>query len=346
MKYFIKNLNQKKKGFEVNQIVKIRTELLNLLNAETFDNSEVKIEAGTFKLTTKNNAEMLLNCLERFGAKVEEEKNKNAFDVGKGNQVYKTSDDYFIINGHVVLFEEKIKTDSEIIELEEKLKNYVDINAVESLSDDYKLYKFKYKKNTRLAIAKDRKNGFLINPCYKRFITNDFKISKDHNKIFFYKNNELFSIVFIMSGYEIEAENAENIPLFIEEKEEKSEIMQVIESVTAVTPKIRKKTVNAAKTENKTKTSNNAINYITRKPYYGRNAEILPSGEYLTAAQGSKIGLKIKNNSKGYEIRAVYENDNGEKGCTSYEVYNILDFEKMTAEDEEKRINDLIKEVA
>ena len=28
------------------------------------------------------------------------------------------------------------------------------------------------------------------------------------------------------------------------------------------------------------------------------------------------------------------------------EVYNILDFEKMTAEDEEKRINDLIEKVA
>ena len=346
MKYFIKNLNQKKKGFELNQIVKIRTELLNLLNAENFDNSDVKIEAGTFKLTTKNNAEMLLNCLERFGAKIEEEKNKNVFDVGKGNKVYKTTDNYFIINGHVVLFEKKIKTDSEIINLEEKLENYVDINAIEPLSDDYKLYKFKDKKNTRLAIAKDRKNGFLINYCYKRFITNDFKISKDHEKFFFYKNNELFSIVFIMTGYEIAAENAENIPLFVEEKEEKSEIMQVIESVTAVTPKIRKKTVNAEKTENKTKTSNNAINYITRKPYYGKNAEILPSGEYLTAAQGNKIGLRIKENVKGYEIRAVYENDNGEKGCTYYEVYNILDFEKMTAEDEEKRINDLIEKVA
>ena len=344
MKYFIKNLNQKKKGFELNQIVKIRTELLNLLNAENFDNSEVKIEAGSFKLTTKNNAEMLLNCLERFGAKVEEEKNKNAFDVGKGNQVYKTTDNYFIINGHVALFKEKIKTDREIINLEEKLENYVDINAIEPLSDDYKLYKFKDKKNTRLAIAKDRKNGFLINYCYKRFITNDFKISKDHEKFFFYKNNELFSIVFIMTGYEIAAENAENIPLFVEEKEEKSEIMQVIESVTAATPKIRKKTEKVETKENNS--GNNAINYITRKPYYGKNAEILPSGEYLTAAQGSKIGLKIKNNSKGYEIRAVFENDNGEKGCTSYEVYNILDFEKMTAEDEEKRINDLIEKVA
>ena len=344
MKYFIKNLNQKKKGFELNQIVKIRTELLNLLNAENFDNSEVKIEAGSFKLTTKNNAEMLLNCLERFGAKVEEEKNKNAFDVGKGNQVYKTTDNYFIINGHVVLFEKKIKTDSEIINLEEKLENYVDINAVESLSDDYKLCKFQHKENTRLAIAKDRKNGFLINPRYKKFVTNDFKISKDHEKFFFYKNNELFSIVFIMTGYEIAAENAENIPLFVEEKEEKSEIMQVIESVTAVTPKIRKKMEKVETKENNS--GNNAINYITRKPYYGKNAEILPSGEYLTAAQGSKIGLKIKNNSKCYEIRAVFENDNGEKGCTSYEVYNILDFEKMTAEDEEKRINDLIEKVA
>ena len=344
MKYFIKNLNQKKKGFELNQIVKIRTELLNLLNAENFDNSEVKIEAGSFKLTTKNNAEMLLNCLERFGAKVEEEKNKNAFDVGKGNQVYKTTDNCFIINGHVALFEKKIKTDGEIIELEEKLKKYVDINAVEPLSDDYKLYKFKDKKNTRLAIAKDRKNGFLINYCYKRFITNDFKISKNHEKFFFYKNNELFSIVFIMTGYEIAAANAENIPLFVEEKEEKSEIMQVIESVTAATPKIRKKTEKVETKENNS--GNNAINYITRKPYYGKNAEILPSGEYLTAAQGNKIGLRIKENVKGYKIRVVYENDNGEKGCSSYEVYNIIDFEKMTAEDEEKRINDLIEKVA
>ena len=132
----------------------------------------------------------------------------------------------------------------------------------------------------------------------------------------------------------------------LKKKEEKSEIMQVIERVTAVTPKIRKKTEKVEKIEKKTKTSNNAINYITRKPYYGKNAEILPSGEYLTAAQGCKIGLKIKNNSKGYEIRAVYENDNGEKGCSSYEVYNIIDFEKMTAEDEEKRINDLIEKVA
>lgn len=44
------------------------------------------------------------------------------------------------------------------------------------------------------------------------------------------------------------------------------------------------------------------VNYITKRPYTGLNAMLLPAGQYLTFNQGLSIGAKIKKGSKSFPI--------------------------------------------
>lgn len=320
------------KGFKKDEVETIVNELIkayNLINDENYM-EEFTIKVNTFKLTTIYKKSNIINCLDRFKAKVknaEKEENTTLEKMKKiffPNQLIKTQDG-FITDGCIALKDEIIGTIPENEKFNENC-----ITKIESLFENELIKIDNYKKSKKgdiFLLYKDLKNYKAFEKSYVELLPKDCDLYLGNAKNV--KGHVLVAIkdkkiIGLILGYLAEVETIKKDFPFVPSENEilKDEIINLSDVIEL----------------SKVADDNRHYNFATHRYYHGNNAIELDKAVlknnykctlWVGSGQAKKLNKQVKADAKGVTIRIYYEDESGRSFCKLETIYNVEELEPI-----------------